>query len=534
VKQFSHFLISPFALRNGKPHSNTPMKRLCALPFLLCLAGPALAHVGSPNVFFEGVAGPYRLFVTVRLPQVIPGVAEIDIRSESNEVREVRIVPLRLTGPGSQYAPTPDVAQRSNNDPRFFIGSLWLMEGGSLQVRIQADGDRGKGEVAVPVPSTAQRVLPMQRGLGVVLFALMVLLAGGLVSIAGAAAREGELEPGASPAAPQVRRAHKVMALATVLVVGLIYLGRSWWDLEAKNYAASVYKSPPVAATLEPGGRLILRGQGGRVVIVPGRSGARFPAATKVDDLVPDHSHLVHLFLIRVPAMDRFYHLHPEQIETGVFAQVLPAVSAGRYQIFADIVHRSGFPETLVGEVNLPDVAGTPLAGDDSEWSGAALTQLAEGSAESLLPDGGRLEWEREASLHGAPLTANVPVSFRFRVEDKNGQPVQDLEPYMGMAGHAAFVGADCTVFAHIHPAGSVSMAALELAESGLLPAPASAASDMSIPAVMHAGMAMSFEALPSEVSFPYGFPKPGLYRIFVQVKRTGRIETGVFDVRAQ
>jgi hypothetical protein len=32
------------------------------------------------------------------------------------------------------------------------------------------------------------------------------------------------------------------------------------------------------------------------------------------------------------------------------------------------------------------------------------------------------------------------------------------------------------------------------------------------------------------EISFPYGFPKPGLYRIFVQIKRAGHIETAIFD----
>jgi hypothetical protein len=37
-------------------------------------------------------------------------------------------------------------------------------------------------------------------------------------------------------------------------------------------------------------------------------------------------------------------------------------------------------------------------------------------------------------------------------------------------------------------------------------------------------------ERISSEVSFPYGFPKAGRYRMFVQIKRAGRVETGVFD----
>jgi hypothetical protein len=32
------------------------------------------------------------------------------------------------------------------------------------------------------------------------------------------------------------------------------------------------------------------------------------------------------------------------------------------------------------------------------------------------------------------------------------------------------------------------------------------------------------------EVEFPYGFPTPGRYRIFVQMKHDGTVETGVFD----
>ena len=48
----------------------------------------------------------------------------------------------------------------------------------------------------------------------------------------------------------------------------------------------------------------------------------------------------------------------------------------------------------------------------------------------------------------------------------------------------------------------------------------------------VHAGHAAA--NLPPEITFPYGFPKPGRYRIFVQVKLEGNIESGVFDATVQ
>jgi len=152
------------------------------------------------------------------------------------------------------------------------------------------------------------------------------------------------------------------------------------------------------------------------------------------------------------------------------------------------------------------------------------LLTVAEDSTTSPLPDGGRIVWQRPAG----DLRANVPLEFIFAVQDKDGKPVQDMQPYMGMAGHAEFVRSDLSVFAHLHPAGSVSMAALELAQAGLMNATPSAPGAMMSMPMPPSG------PLPPEVQFPYGFPRPGDYRIFVQIKRAGRVETGVFDAHAK
>jgi hypothetical protein len=485
------------------------------LPLLLCAALTMRAHVGSPDVYFEGDAGPYHLFVTVRVPQVIPGVAEIRVRSASGDVRTMQFVSMRLSGPGSNLPPTPDLAQQSKEDPQFFTGSLWLMESGALRVRIRVVGAKGKGEVSVPVPSFAQRTLTMDKPLKGILGLLMLFLAAGMVFIAGAAVREGNLAPGEQPAAGKIRRAKIVMAITAVVVVGILYLGRAWWGAEEGNYQRGVnfFKLPAAETTLENENRLVIRARG---------QDKEWSKEVKMEEVIPDHNHLMHLFLIRVPGMDRLLHLHPDRIAGGAFAEDLPAISAGKYQVFADVVDKAGFPWTLLGEVELPQISGKPLAGDDSSWSGAPLTKPAGESNTFLLPDGGHMIWERTSG----PLKANTAMNFTFSVQTKEGKPAQDLEPYMGMAGHAEFVRSDMSAFAHVHPAGSVAMAALELAQAGVLEAAPA------MPGGMAVGMAM--EPQSAEVSFPYGFPQPGDYRIFVQIKRGGQVETGVFDAQVE
>jgi hypothetical protein len=478
------------------------------------------AHVGSSDVYCEGDAGPYKLFVTVRVPQVIPGVAEIQIRTASNDVRSIEIVPMRLSGAGSNLLPTPDVAERSKQDSQFFTGSLWLMENGALKVRVSVDGAKGKGELSVPVPAFAQRTLKMEKPLGGLLTFLMLFLAIGIIFIAGAAVREGNLRPGEAPTPSRAQRSRMVMAITAAVVVGILCLGRAWWNSDAGNYERGVnFFKPPIAEPkLENGNRLVIRAQGQDV---------EWSKNVKMEEVIPDHNHLMHLFLISAPGLEEMWHLHPERMADGAFAMDLPSMPAGRYEIFADVVDKDGFPWTLVGNVELPQIQGKALAGDDSAWSGAGVAAVAGDSNVSQLAGGGRIVWNRGSG----PLKANTPMNFRFTVEGKDGKPASDLEPYMGMAGHAEFVSKDMSVFAHVHPAGSVSMAAMELART----AHVGASGELQVGGTAIAmPMAMPSVPLPAEVSFPYGFPRPGEYRIFVQVKRGGVIETGVFDAHVQ
>ncbi len=467
---------------------------------LLVIALPLWAHVGSPDIFFERDAGPYHLLVTIRPPQVIPGVAEVEIRSASKDVRQIRVVPLRITR-SQQFAPVPELTRRSPEDPQFFTGSLWLMATGSWQVRVLVDGARGAAALSVPVPALATRVLGMDRAMSVMLALLGLFLCVGLVSIAAASVREAPLEPGERPDPSRIRKSRIVIVAAALLLAGTLYLGNRWWSSEDGVYRRLVFKPLQLKARIV-GGQLELQ------LADPGWLSRR------TDDLLPDHGHLMHLYVIRVPEMDRVFHLHPERGEDDWFTQRLPDMPAGRYALFGDIVHANGLPETATAGVDIPQTTGSPLTGDDAGSNAPALSKADYNRSVTALSGGGAMIWERGS----APLRARRPYQFRFRLEDAKGHPARRVELYMGMLGHAAFLSSDGSVFAHVHPSGSVPMPALQLTQ----------------PAQPMSWMDMNWDELPAEVSFPYGFPKPGAYRIFVQMKQDGKVHTGVFDAKVE
>ena len=117
----------------------------------LLLPFACLAHVGSPDIFYEGNAGPYRLLVTVRTPAMVPGIAEIEVLSVDGKVTGIDIALSRIVGEGSKNAPPPDHMDRMSVDPSYFTGRLWLMESGAYQVRMEVLGERGAFLVEIEV-----------------------------------------------------------------------------------------------------------------------------------------------------------------------------------------------------------------------------------------------------------------------------------------------------------------------------------------------------------------------------------------------
>jgi hypothetical protein len=479
------------------------MKRLLVLLVSLVVALPAYGHVGSKDIFEEVNAGPYRLFVTIRPPNVIPGVATIEVRSSGARVRSIQITPTPMTGEAAKHPPTSDAMSPSSTDPAFFTGSLWLMASGSWQVHFDVDGAGGKAHSSVPVPAMPLSILPMQRSLGALLACLGLLLVLGTGGIVAAAVGQSRLKPGVAPKARQRRRALIAGALTLAFSALLVYEGFRWWNAEGRAYAAAVYRPLGMSPTLS-GDTLDLK--------IGVRDGERRSYRSN-NDLLADHGHLMHLYAIREPGMDAAFHLHPELVGPGELSMALPAMPAGQYRLYADIVHASGFPETLTAELVVPSImAAAPLAAEDASATPPALSS-GELGTDYKLPDGYSMAWDRPSDLR-----ANTAYSFRFRLLDADGKPAGDTRPYLGMAGHAAFVKADGTVFAHTHPEGSAAMPAMMLAN----------------PMDMSEAMPSEAEVIPPTVEFPYGFPSPGRYRIFIQMKHGKTVETGVFDAEVQ
>ncbi|HEY0109555.1 MAG TPA: hypothetical protein VGB67_08010 [Fibrella sp.] len=543
---------------------------LLSLLFSFTQAHIATAHIGSSGVIVQKQVGKYQLLVSVQPPDVVPGTAQITVFVEKGNPTSIQGRPVYFFE-GDEGAPEADPLTTITANQ--FQGSIWLMESGSTSIQLTLNGPDGKVDVVVPVlaTSTATREMPAGTGAGLAVMGLLLLVM--MITIIGASNADGILAPGAPKAKSFQRRRLIGMAVGGTVLVLVLTGGRMWWNSWADDYRTNqLYKAPPLISSAKPDNGQVL------LTMRPDTTGfaGNWRRRRDYNLIVPDHGKLMHTFVVRLPGMDAFAHLHPTRRDSLHFETRLPNLPGGRYLIYTDVVYRSGYAETLTDTVDIPSLkvsaeqaARRTLDPDDSYL----LTQPLGGSTENVgtltldqdmaacgkpgastrLADGSTMIWTDKPS---PVLDAGQLYTLKFAVADPVGKATK-LEPYLGMSGHAAILRSDGTVYIHLHPVGTYSMASESMLVNRIADTSRTVPKlngarfrdsiDTYLTRLKTQPISAQYAALTPEmtgmnhtqttnnmVTFPYAFPRAGQYRIWVQVKRNGKVLTGAFDTQVK
>lgn len=499
------------------------------------------AHIGTNQVVFEGQAGGYPVRVLINPPGVVPGQVPITVRVLSGAATRVTVRAAQWNV-GTKGAPPVEDAARIPGDPGVWAHDLWIMTASVYAVYVAVEGPAGNGTVVVPMQTNATRTLGMERGMGAVLIALGTLLMAGMLTIIGAAVREGPVAPGHAPPPARVRAARIAMASGAALLALALFGGSTWWDVEERAYQRRMLKPIAMQASV----RLLNTERVLTLAITDS-----LWLTSRFAPIMPDHGKLMHLFLIRADGAETesaLAHLHPLRVHADSFVTRVPPIPAGRYLLFGDLLLQNGAQRTLVDTIDVPvapvvpgedgaaaavvSSAVVPALGADDAWS--AVTPVSLGAAYRLA-SGGMMVLTADARVD-----AGRDLRLVATVTNADGSP-STIAPYMGMGGHAMVLRRDASVFMHLHPMGTASMTAQaqlmrrERGDTALLDS-AQIASVMGAAEAADSG-AHDMRAMgPSDtgvtaLAFPFAFPSAGAYRVFVQVRRNGVVETAAFDV---
>ncbi len=553
--------------------------------FLSFALSPSVtAHVGSSGVIVQKQVGKYGLLVSIQPPDVVPGTAKVTVFVEQGRVSSIGARPIFFRS-GDKGAPIHDELTRTATGS--FEGDLWLMDAGSSSIELTINGPDGRQRVVVPVMSVATAVRTMPEGTGIGLALMGLLLVVMMVTIIGASNAEGIIKPGQTAPASLGRRRLVGMGVGAVVLALMLTGWRSWWNSSAEQYRTEQLYRPLrihasvggmtglVGAAAQPQLTIQIDTTGFGGASAGGRRRGTPQQRRLVSFVIPDHGKLMHTFLVRLPGLDAFAHLHPNRRDTLTYQAALPPLPAGKYLLYSDIVFRSGYAETMTDTVVISaadkqDYRATGVLNQDRDdsWlvtkamgvkAGAEnvphldndMVVCGKPSASMKLADGSSMLWMDKPS---AVLESGKLYNLKFAVADSLGKAAK-LEPYLGMGGHAAIIRSDGSVYIHLHPVGTYSMAAegsfvgrlADTARTFQYPDPNQFRDSIdryltrlrTLPEaeknqLLIAGMPEMNHKMASNnmVEFPYAFPRAGHYRIWVQVKRNGQVLTGVFDAQ--
>jgi hypothetical protein len=192
------------------------------------------------------------------------------------------------------------------------------------------------------------------------------------------------------------------------------------------------------------------------------------PDGQAVTDFDTRHDKDLHLVVVSDDLAD-YQHLHPALSSDGTWSTKLGLPRAGGYRAYADFAAAGADPVTLGADLTAAgELAPQPLA---------APTTSATVDAYDVRLDGS--------------VTAGVEAELRFTVQH-DGQPVRDLEPYLGAYGHLVAIRATNHAYLHVHPTEASS---------------------------------------PEEVVFAVHVPSPGAYRLFLDFQHESVVRTAAFTL---
>jgi hypothetical protein len=152
------------------------------------------------------------------------------------------------------------------------------------------------------------------------------------------------------------------------------------------------------------------------------------PDGQPVREYTEEHDKDLHLIVVRRD-LSGFQHLHPTMAADGTWSIPLTLAEAGDHRAFADFVPAGGEGLTL---------------GVDLHVAGDYLPQPLPAPARTAEVDGYTVELAGD-------LVAGSASELTLTVA-RDGQPVTDLEPYLGAYGHLVALRDGDLAYLHVHP----------------------------------------------------------------------------------
>ena len=235
-----------------------------------------------------------------------------------------------------------------------------------------------------------------------------------------------------------------------------------------------------------------------------------------VNDFAVVHDKLMHLIVVKKD-LSWFNHIHPEYKGNGTFTVPASLPTSGDYKLYADYTPKDGGNEVAQHEFSAGSATtATPQLVPD-KMSGAWMTKKVVAHPEGEPNKKGGATYEVALMPMPMPLLAGQDTMLHFHVRDAKGQPVKDLQPYLGALGHCVILSQDTSKYLHSHPMEG------GMDEAGGMNHDMSKMGEMKSSAPPKSGG--------PDVMFHTNFPTAGLYKTWGQFMHKGKIITVPFVV---